>query len=472
MKNKRLIPILVSVLLLAANGINIQAQKFEANGPTSPLELKPEQFLGAVKITFDLLPTSMSFDLPWHYCIVTENGLKFANFAPETYDPRNWEGTGANASFEVGMDEHAKYVRVWIEHASDARIVVRLRYALCNSQSEIAHSDIPSGSPYGNGDWGDEWCYIYPDGTYLRHMKVYTGLASMSLPFGFNREPPQIVHEFMESIIIGPPGHNPTDDINTTNTLNLYKMIGDHTGEVIPEGIGTSISYNPCPDDYGSFKDANIMVINTKSEYKPFTIALPYGIRTQPYTPSDDSKDPFETWRGYPEPSIGYIAAIGHMLNYWHFRRTENTLEQLYLHGITNEKDPQAGLVDLAWSWIVAPRLEMTGFKPDYLKFTYDQAQKTYIVPRTSTGPEKMDFSVAPYENMNAPMRIVNPAFVIKNWNDTINGIVVKVDNAILEAGKDFRYGFEQTDSGNDLVIWMPMKSETAKHIAIEPVNK
>ncbi|MEJ2163679.1 MAG: hypothetical protein P8X60_10335, partial [Robiginitalea sp.] len=119
------------VLSLIVSGVNAQARKFEAIGPTFPLKQKPEE-LGAVRVNFDLLPTTMSFDLPWTYCMVTENNIKFANLAAETYDPRDFDGTGGLASFEPGMDDEGRYVRAWIEHQSDARIVVRVRYALNN----------------------------------------------------------------------------------------------------------------------------------------------------------------------------------------------------------------------------------------------------------------------------------------------------------------------------------------------------
>ncbi|MHC4643214.1 MAG: hypothetical protein ACYS32_16340, partial [Planctomycetota bacterium] len=51
-------------------------------------------------------------------------------------------------------------------------------------------------------------------------------------------------------------------------------------------------------------------------------------------------------------PQRGYTAALGHMLNYWHYRRTDNTLEQVYLHGMTNAADPVKELAALSWSWI------------------------------------------------------------------------------------------------------------------------
>ena len=51
------------------------AAEFSATGPTKETKLDPARFLGAVQVTFDPQPTTMSFDLPWHFCPVAENGF-------------------------------------------------------------------------------------------------------------------------------------------------------------------------------------------------------------------------------------------------------------------------------------------------------------------------------------------------------------------------------------------------------------
>ena len=397
--------------------------------------------------------------------MVAENGIKVSYFAAETYDPRNFGGTGGAASFEPGMDRQGRYVRAWIEHQSDARIVVRIRYALANNLYDIAHPDIPSGSPYGKGDWADEWFYIYPDGTYIRHMRIYTGLAPMSLPFGFDRVPPKAVYEFMESVVRGQPGHKPTDDIDI-EALTLIRLFGSHSEVVIPEGISTKISYKPYPEGFGEFRDASIMLINLKAKYKPFTIGMPYGVRVQPYMPEGPLPHVFQTW-GY-SPERGYTAALGHMLNYWHYRRTDNTLEQVYLHGMTNAKDPVKELVPLAWSWIAAPRLQMDGLEPDYMKFIYDPAQKAYIVPRKGRGPIELKFSLEKPE-VEAPMSIINPTFIVKDWDTP--GVELKVDGKLIKVGKDFRIGYEETPTGTDLVLWLRMSSTKPTQFTLTPVS-
>jgi hypothetical protein len=361
------------------------------------------------------------------------------------------------------MDRQGRYVRAWIEHQSDARKVVRIRYALANNLSDIAFPDIPSGSPYGKGDWVDEWFTIYPDGVHTRHMRIYTGLASVSRPFGFDREPPNVVHEFMELNVQGPPGHKPTDDIEI-GALTLIRLLGGHTGDLIEGGISTTISFKPYPEDFGDFRDANIMLLNLTSEYKPFTIGMPYGVRVQPYSPEGDLPLVFQTW-GYSE-NRGYSSSIGHMLNFWHYRRTDNTLEQVYLHGMTNATDPTGELVPLAWSWIAAPKLRMDGLEPDYMKYTYDPAQRAYVVPRKGRGPTSLELELQPEDDeMDAPGWIINPAFVVKDWDEP--GVVLKVDGKTIEQGKNFRVGYEQTTTGRDLVIWLKMKTNKNTTFAI-----
>jgi hypothetical protein len=444
--------------------------EFTATGPAREMKLPPEKLNGAVKVTFDLLPTTMSFDLPWHFCSVAENGLKFAHFAAETYDPRRWDGQGADASFEPGMDKEGRFARVWVEHQSPARIVVRVRYALNNSHYDIAHDDLPTDSPYnaGKGDWAEERFTIYPDGTYARHMRVHTGLAAMSQPTGWFREPPAVVHEFMESVVIGPAGHTPADDLHTNPAISLYKMFGNHPVAVFAGGARQDVPYEmPAgpPQDYGDFRDANIMLIHAKSQYRPFTIALPHGVKASPYGWERERKFPFATWTGYSDPSIGYISAIGHLINYWHFRRTERTIEQVYLHGMTNAAHPQAGILRLAWSWIAAPELQMPGARKspngstgEYNRFTFDQTQRAYIVPRTESGPAPVELAlVSIYDDiyLRGTMWLVNPCIIVPEWNSGVTGISVKLDGTALRHGPDYRFGFETTATGKDLVVWL-----------------
>ena len=445
----------------------IGQSKFSAIGPTEPVKRPPREE-GTVRVTFDLLPTTMQYNLPTHFFMITENNIKFSNFAAETYDPPHWTATGAAASFEPLQDWENRYVRVWIEQQSNARIVVRARYALNNNKEEIAHLDIPSGSPYGNGDWADEWFYIYPDGTNLRHMKIYTGLAPMARPFGFDRTPPKVVYEFVESAVQGQLGHMPTDDIEV-GALTLIRLVAGHTERLLAEGKCTTIYYRSYPDDFGDFRDANIMLINLKAKYKPFTIAMPYGVRVQPYIPDCPVRYVFNTFSWTPDTNRPYFTSIGHILNYWHYRRTNNTLEQIYLQGMTNAADPIKELVPLAWSWIAAPRLQMEGVKPSYAVFTYDPAQKAYMVPREGWGPTPLEFTLEQDRDFwkRAPNSIVNPTFIVKDWGDS--DVSLQIDSKPVHEGDNFRVGHEETATGKDLVIWLKMRTNETVKFSISP---
>jgi hypothetical protein len=458
-----------SITLLALC-LGAHGAEFAASGPVKETQLPPEKHLGAVKVTFDLQPVTMSFDLPWHFCSVAENGLKFAHFAAQTYDPRRWDAKDADASFAPGMGKEGRYARVWIEHQSPARIIECARYALTNSKLQIAHDDLSTGSPYngGKGDWAEEWFTIFPDATYARHMRVHTALAAMSQPTGWFREPPAVVHEFMESIIIGRPGHTPVDDIQASPAISLFKMFGHHSGAIFPEGARQEIAYEmPAgpPKDYGEFRDANIVLIHAKSQHRPFTIALPYDVKASPYGWEKERDFPFATWTGYRKPSIGYIAALGHLINYWHFRRTEKTIEQVYLHGMTSAAEPQRDILRLAWSWVVAPELQMPGARKspngstgEYRRFTYDQIQRAYIVPRQDTGPTPVAFDlVSIYDDsyLKGTMWLVNPCIVVPHWNRANPTITVKLNGQPLTPRRNYRFGFEKKERSTDLVLWL-----------------
>lgn len=451
-----------------SNGL-LQSEKFHAVGPDKPVveyltepgwpvprELKNV----AVEVYFDLVPTKMRFSLPCYPSMVTENNIHFSNGWTETYDPY------ASSSCEVLWDRDSRYARMWIESQNPARIVVRVRAALCDPDGYIAHSKIPSGSTYGKGDWTDEWYYIYPDGMHTRHVRIYTGLAGQSLLVTDEtfqdippvREiPPSVVHEFQEDFIFGLDGHLPKSDIGQA-PITLIKQ----------DGSSKTISYKPYPIDFGGFISANIKVVNLKSEYKPFTIFMPYGIENEPYPPEGELLHTFQTW--LRDPGQGYSSSLGHTLNWWHFRRTENILEQVYLSGMTNSESLSKELTALERSWITYPRLMMDGLENPYTYITYAQEQRTYIIPGSHRGARELKFELGfKNEDDEAPVQvsIVNPAFVVKGWGRT--GVEVKVDGKTVEPGKDLRVGYEKTPSGTNLVLWLKMKSSKPVKFSLTP---
>lgn len=450
------VPGLMQVAFLVSFALctTIEAQtQFSAKGLSAPVEMKPQQE-GVVEVHFDMLPTSMRFNAPAYPCLVTENDILYSNGFAETYDPR-LDPDALETSFEPAFDDFNQYARMWIESQHDARIIVRVRGALVSDEGKhIAHTDVSSGSPYGAGDWVDEWYYIYPDGVHTRHVKIYTGLASRSIPFGSDREPPRVIHEFMEAMVLGKKGHTPQEDIESGG-ITLIKTVGDYSEDVIAEGKSKTFSFSPYPRDFGAFSSANILVVNLKARYKPFTIAMPYGLRTQPYKRDDPLKNGFQVW-GEP-PKSNYTVPFGHMVNYGHYRKTETTIEQVYLSGMIAADDPRKELVPLAWSWIVPPKVRMQNQTPSYDIQYYDPAQKAYVLDWKQNQTE-LEFELladADYYGVNST--IVNPAFVVRGWGNA--PVQLQVNDQPIDLGKDFRIGYEATENGTNLIIWLKLES-------------
>ncbi len=413
----------------------------------------------AVDVTFDLIPTKMRFSLPCYPSMVTENDIHFSNGWTETYDPM------ASSSCEPLWDRESRYSRMWVESQNPARIVVRVRHAIVDPRGYIGHSNIPSGSPYGKGDWTDEWYYIYPDGTHTRHVRIYTGLAGQSLTVTDEtfqdippvREiPPSVVHEFQEDFIFGLDGHVPADDIDSS-PITFIKANGEQK----------TFSYDPYPKDYGEYLKAPIKLINLKSEYKPFTISLPYGIENESYPPEGDLPHLFQTWGG--NDGKGYSTSLGHTLNWWHFRRTDNILEQVYLSGMTNMEDPASHLIDLYQSWLTYPRLLMGGLGNPYTQMTYDMTQKAYIIPGDHEEAKELSFALGFEIDDEDPVAvtIVNPAFVVKNWGNS--GVKVLIDNEEVVENTDYRVGYEVTPEGTDLILWTNLKKSEKVEFKLTP---
>ena len=438
---------------------------FKATGNTDPEHRPPERKRGEVVVTFDLLPTHMSFNLPSFPCLVTENGISFYNGWTETYDSKVGGG-----SFEPLMDFRNAYNRMWIESQNDARIVVRWRGALCNTDEIIAHLEAPSGSPYGEGDWMDEWYYIYPDGMHVRKSRIYTYYAPVSKPFGWDREPPNYVHEFQEMLFFGEPGHLPEDDIQT-EALTLIRMNGENT----------TISYDPYPihfepeedelyASFGEFWNANIFVVNTKSEYHPFTIGREEGVSISPYAPERDPLPGiFQSWPQEPDREEGYDgSALGHILNRVHYQKTENTLTQIYLSGWTNSSAPDTILAPLARSWLHAPEINMISKAPSSV-YGYDPSQRTYLLENGNSS-RGIEFEVAASEESPA----VNPVFLINNWDDL--EVDLELNGSVAEPGSGFRYGHYNLVTMEDghewkdvLVVWVPVTSSEPLRIKLSP---
>jgi len=233
-------------------------------------------------------------------------------------------------------------------------------------------------------------------------------------------------------------------------------------------GHSKTIPYKPYPEDFGEFIKANIKLINLKSEYRPFTIFLPQGIENEPYRPEGNLPYIFQTWQGNPE--TGYSSSLGHTLNWWHYRRTEKILEQVYLSGMTRAKDSVKELLLLAKSWLRPPQVKMEGVEPKYKVHIYDPAQRAYILSCGNDGPRKFEFTLAEAAEGDKQVYIDNPAFIIKKWGKA--EAAVTYNGKKLATGQGCRIGYEQSDGALNLIVWLSRKSKKYAKITIAPIKK
>jgi len=431
---------------LLSNVVLAQDNGFIAEGLTEPLV--PERGEIAVRITFPDDDFEMRFDPPGRAGYLTPEGIGTSNEWAETASiEKDLPGWG-----EVLFDRNAV---MWLEQNNPARKVVRFRGVIKTPGGELLHADINSGSPYGEGDWSDEWYYIYPDGVSVRVIKIYTGrtedaVAFWGLPglcafWGIRGT----VFETQETFIHGVPGKQPWEIIET-EALTLITMDGDYK----------RINYKPYPPDCSQFDPANIQMVNLKSKYHPFTIVKEGNVEIKPYyMPMDDHRHidstVFITWprKGYFKDG-DYTTAISHVIKWgWH-EKTKNTIVQVYLLGMIDDPEEQVRvdkLVNLARNWEFAPELLL---KSDgYVYEGYEIKEKAYKINSTSS-QQNLEMEI----RANRERPLVNPVFIIKGLEKRSFKLILNNDEIA-----NFRVGYED----KIVVLWIPLTLKESAEIKL-----
>jgi hypothetical protein len=237
--------------------------------------------------------------------------------------------------------------------------------------------------------------------------------------------------------------------------------------------------WDPWPSDGGvaapftnDLPNANINIVNFKSKSKPFYIYEP-GTRVIPYGGGlneirDYSK--FPTWNHWPvgqAPSDGRYAYFTDRVASSAVTSPEPAVEVdedgtshgRFIMGLTNQ--PIEKLAPIARSWLQPPELEV--INKAYVSEGYSRDQRAFILSKTSTGAETLEFEIAASED--SP--VVNPAFVIKNWGDS--DAELRIDGRKIEGGRDFRFSHRYTLEGSDLIVWI--KAEATRPIKLSLVS-
>ena len=458
-----------------------RAQEFKATGNTDPNHRAAPRHKGEVVVSFDELPGRMSFDLPCHVKMVTENGIQYTNGATETYI----DGFEEGQSYEVWNDHQNVYSRFWIESQNDARIVVRHRNALVRG-GQIAHAGQRKVSPYGPGEWTDEWFVFHPDGTYTRRVKVYTPAAATSKPWAaqpISRSisktgglPEVSVHELEGMYLMGRgPGRVVADDLDK-NGLTLIKMDGSYRDiSFDPYPLRLNASGGEMYNAYGDFRHANIHVINTKSTWRPFRIGRPnerldgpphFLLLMTPYKPVHRLTNLVPSFPAGATRGKGYfLAGLGQMQYTRYWQVTKDTISEVWLNGFTTSRDPAKELAALARSWQNAPEARVGGGTGATVH-GYDLAERAFLVglePRTQ--PEALTLDIT--ASVDSP--VVNPAFLINNWGT--RNAELDINGSAVPRGKSFRLGRYTTLGLEDGRVWQDVLIVWAKVSSTEPIR-
>ena len=381
-----------------------------------------------VVVRFDKGPEKFIFWRGTNYIPhwVSGNNIWYNNEFCET-----WPTIGSS---EPMSDKQCRYSHVRVIESNNARIIVHWRYSLNDVKYRIAWPD----SLTGWGDWCDEIYTIYPDEIGTREVILYT------THFGDDdRNTDDLGHEWQEGIVVYSAHVRPEDDVNI-DAVHVSNMKGD-TAEWSWEVPGKPKAEIP--------EGSNIVLMNIKSDMKPFIISPP-GCNLDAYTGSQ--KGSHFRWRDHwpttlePTPgrdASGKQAAHGsffHVTNIPVFKRDDKSITKVMLHGMTSGSVGE--LVSLAKSWINPAGL--VPLTTDFKYHGYDKAQRAYVL---TAGGKDIRFSL----NGSRESPVIDPCFVIKNWKSG-NHPILKLNNKISK----YRSGIEKKLEGDNLIIWIDLKSE------------
>lgn len=217
--------------------------------------------------------------------------------------------------------------------------------------------------------------------------------------------------------------------------------------------------------------EANIHLVNTKSQLKPFTVITPQDHAIFNVYNGELRRDVsmypwWNHWHAAQKPSDGRYAMAddnpSHSslsnINWDAYELTENTHPKIMLHGLTNGK--AEGLIPVTKSWSSPAALK--SLPPQYSGGNYDPTERAYqITCLDNTKAADVNFTL---EATDASP-IENACFVIKNWGN--RDISLKIDDKAVARSKAFRYGFRDTAEGTDLVIWLEKKTTKAVKVSL-----
>jgi len=413
-----------------------------------------------VFVRFDQSPVQLVFWRGTSFvpCWVTENGIWYTNEWLETW------GNDVVSCAEPIMDRQCRYSHVRLIENTEARVVIHWRYAL----SDALYDFVAVGDD-GRGEWCDEFHIIYPDQVGVRKMELH-----------YSR--PERRHDWVEQIVVLPPGKYP-EDVIERGSVSLLNMSGDVQKYSWDDDLEI---YMPEPEG------ANMSFVHLKSTYRPFLIVPPDPVKTvegtwdSPFFRSYAAKMAMPGYRPDPVPSaygwwnhwpVAQIPGDGRwvitpdrpshfnlttFVQWKDYEYTGKTRTRIMLQGMTDKEPDQ--LVPLAKSWLQAPEIKITS--DAYKGGHYDTSERTYLIEKTDPGHlTPCTFVVEASED--SPL--LNPAIIIKNWGNQL--AILSIDGQNWVHGEDFRQGIRKGPFGEDLVLWIRLDRQKPVKIMMEPAD-
>jgi hypothetical protein len=417
-----------------------------------------------VVVRFDETPNRLVFWRGTSYipAWVTENGIWYTNEFYETQVP------AMPTSAEPMADKQARFSHPRILESSDARVVILWRYAPVSVNYELVNIDPLTGW----GDWVEETYAVYPDGSCVRKIKVWSSKPRVDPADGkeWNN-----FRQYHEAIVINPPGTRPEDNIRT-EALTLANMTGEtHTyswadgppgeqADFDAETLGVlhRISDLDTPGHKWLVQPAggNILRVNLKARFSPYVIVDPRNVAIDCYAGEIiQERSIFPWWNHWPvsqqirssgrwalAPDRVSHSSLAHIQSWRPYEETADGVTMLMLNGLTDR--PAEALLPLAKSWLSPPKMEVESeaFRGE----GFDPTERAHIVARREQdGPGRL--TVVLQASKDSPA--VNPVLRVRRWDGPLPR--VEVDGRPAKLGGDVRAGLVPGLEGDDLVLWI-----------------
>ena len=331
-------------------------------------------------------------------------------------------------------------IHVRLIENTGARVVIHWRY----NASDVLYSFL---TPYGPvGVWVDEYMTIYPDGVGIRKVnkKAISPTVKRESIEWEDRRVEEIAWQDVQ--FLAQPGMTP-DDVMNLQAVDLANLEGETAKMDWTEGVPQE---NPLPS-------ANIERINFKSDYKVF-LAFQDGTYINPWgRVPRDMYCHFMTWNHWPVAMItsqGKSSLFPDRVTHSALCAADNAVDHgdMAMYGFT--KRSVESLIPLVKSWCNPPQI--TNIKGAEDK-GYAKEERAYHLRALS---DSIAFDITASEDKP----IVNPCFVVKNWKDEKDAVLM-MDGQRIAPGKQFRQGIVRDTEGKPkLVIWI----ETVKEEPVE----